>query len=282
MKDVKVAVVCMQSHFGCIDKNIARMESFAQEAASEGARMVCFPELSVTGYTVRENPHVYAEPIPGPTSSRIGEIAHRNGLVIMAGMLERGRGDKPLISHVVAGPDGIMGVYRKTHLSPKERKIYQPARTIRTFTYEHVCFGIQLCYEAHFPELSTAMSLQGVEIIFFPHASPSGRPEEKRKSWLRHLPARAFDNGVFVVASNQVGENGAGLIFPGVIMVLDPAGRSLCRYTGRDEKMIIAELKKKDLEKVRGHDMRYFLQYRRPELYGALCQSRSPKDLGPG
>jgi predicted amidohydrolase len=282
MKDIKVAVVCMQSYFGRIDKNIARIQSFAQEAASEGARMVCFPELSVTGYTVRESPHVYAEPIPGPTSDRIGEIAHRNGLVIMAGVLEKGRGDKPLISQLVAGPDGIMGVYRKTHLSPKEGKVYQPGRTIRTFMYDHIRFGIQLCYEAHFPELSTAMSLQGAEIVFFPHASPNGRPEEKRESWLRHLPARAFDNGVFVVASNQVGENGAGLAFPGVIMVFDPAARSLSQYTGRDEKMIIAELREEDLEKVRGHGMRYFLQYRRPELYGALCQPRSSKDLAPG
>jgi len=51
MKDLRLAAVCMQSDFGGIEKNIVRMESFSQEAAAEGVSMICFPELSVTGYT---------------------------------------------------------------------------------------------------------------------------------------------------------------------------------------------------------------------------------------
>ena len=59
-------------------------------------------------------------------------------------------------------------------------------------------FGLELCYESHFPEISTVLCLKGAEILFMPHASPRGEPDEKMKSWLRHLPSRAFDNGVFV------------------------------------------------------------------------------------
>lgn len=272
IKDLRLAVVCMQSDFGRIEKNIVRMESFAQEAAAEGVGMICFPELSVTGYTIKENPQLYAEPVPGPISDRIVKIAEENRLLIMAGMLERGSGDKPYISQIVAGPYGIIGTYQKSHLSPKEKEIYQPGQTIKTFTYDHSNFGIQLCYETHFPELSTIMALQGAEIIFFLYASPHGKPEEKRDSWLRDLPARAFDNGLFIVACNQVGGNGTGLIFPGVIMILNPMGKILHQYTGTKEKMIIAELKGSDLAKIRTDRMRYFIKYRRPELYRAISQ----------
>ncbi len=280
MKDLRLAVVCMQSDFGRIETNMARMESFVQEAAAEGVGMVCFPELSVTGYTVKENPQLYAEPVPGPISDRIVKIAEENKLLIVAGMLGKGSGDKPHISQLVAGPYGIIGTYQKSHLSPKEKEIYQPGQTIKTFTYDHINFGIQLCYEAHFPELSTIMALQGAEIIFFLYASPHGKPEEKRDSWLRDLPARAFDNGLFIVACNQVGENGAGLLFPGVIMILSPAGKILHQYTGSKEKMIIAGLKGSDLAKVRKDRMRYFIEYRRPELYGAISQVHVHKNLG--
>ncbi len=115
MKDLRLAVVCMQSDFGRIEKNIVKMESFAQEAAAEGVGMVCFPELSVTGYTIKGNPQSYAEPVPGPISDRIVKIAKENKLLIVAGMLEKGSGDKPHISQILAGPYGIIGTYQKTN-----------------------------------------------------------------------------------------------------------------------------------------------------------------------
>lgn len=275
MKDLRLAVVCMQSDFGRIEKNIAKMESFVQKAAAQGASMICFPELSATGYTIKEDPQLHAESVPGPISDRIVKIAEENKLVIMAGMLEKGSADKPHISQIVAGPYGIIGMYQKTHLSPKEREIYQPGQIIKTFTYDHINFGIQLCYETHFPELSTIMALQGAEIVFFLYASPYRTPQEKRDSWLRDLPARAFDNGIFIVACNQVGENGAGLLFPGVIIVLGPVGKIRYQYTGNKEKMIIAGLKGSDLARVRTDTMRYFIKYRRPELYRAISQQHS-------
>ena len=275
MKDLRLAVVCMQSDFGRIEKNIMKMESFVQKAAAQGASMICFPELSATGYTIKEDPQLHAESVPGPISDRIVKIAEENKLVIMAGMLEKGSADKPHISQIVAGPYGIIGMYQKTHLSPKEKEIYQPGQIIKTFTYDHINFGIQLCYETHFPELSTIMALQGAEIVFFLYASPYRTPQEKRDSWLRDLPARAFDNGIFIVACNQVGENGAGLLFPGVIIVLGPAGKILYQYTGNKEKMIIAGLKGSDLARVRTDTMRYFIKYRRPELYRAISQQHS-------
>ena len=59
-----------------------------------------------------------------------------------------------------------------------------------------------------------------------PHASPRGEPKDKRHSWLRHLPGRAFDNALFVVACNQVGRTGEGYSFPGVCLAFDPSNVS--------------------------------------------------------
>jgi len=270
MRNLKLAVVCMRSEFGRIEKNIQRMDSFARMAAFKGAGMICFPELSITGYSIREDLQPYAEPVPGLISDHLIKIAKENGLIIMAGMLERGKGGTPYISQIATGPSGIIGIYRKSHLSPLERNVYQPGQEVMSFNYDDITFGIQLCYESHFPELSTIMSLQGADIIFFPYASPNKNPEEKRESWLRTLPARAFDNSVFVVACNQAGENGAGLHFPGVIIILDPSGKILCQYTGNEEKMVIENLKGSDLKSIRSDKMQNFTKYRRPELYGTI------------
>jgi N-carbamoylputrescine amidase len=116
------------------------------------------------------------------------------------------------------------------------------------------------------------MALIGADILFVPHASPRGNPEEKLQSWLRHLEARAFDNGVFVLACNQVGKTEEGFWFPGVAVVLGPDGRVLAKYVGEEEKILFATLDAEMLHDVRLHRMKYFLPQRRPELYKRILQ----------
>jgi len=188
-------------------------------------------------------------------------------LVILAGMIEKTGQGRPYISQVVASPAGILGIYRKTHLSPPEKESYQAGDELASYSYGGVMFGIQLCYEAHFPEISTKMALDGSEIIFVPHASPRGTPDEKNQSWLRHLPARAFDNSVFLAACNQVGTYKNDLGFPGIAMILNPIGKVMESYKGDQDAMIIADLKESDWRETRNHRMKHFLPHRRPELY---------------
>ena len=84
---------------------------------------------------------------------------------------------------------------------------------------------------------------------------------------MRHLPARAFDNGLYVVACNQTGNNENGLDFPGLAVILDPAGQIINKDISGEENIITADLKAEKLAEVRGHRMRYFLPNRRPDLY---------------
>jgi N-carbamoylputrescine amidase len=204
---------------------------------------------------------------------RVVEMAREKELIIIVGTIEPSQEDRPYISQIVAGPDGLLGLYRKTHLSPQEKKWYLAGEKIDVFRYDDISFGVQLCYEAHFPEISTVMALKGGDIIFLPHASPRGSPPEKLESWTRHLKARAFDNGLFVVACNQVGKSRMGLSFPGVSLVLGPDGKLLNRYAGEAERLLVADLKKEALHSIRDHKMKYFLPRRRPELYEAILNN---------
>jgi N-carbamoylputrescine amidase len=274
MQDLKVAAVSMRSETGHIEKNLERTAFYVAEAARMGADVICFPELSVTGYTLTNPASIYGPVNPEKVIEEIVDLAQDKGLLILCGMVDLSGSEKPSIVQVVAGPDRFLGLYRKTHLSPAEREIYAAGHEVGVFTHHGVTFGIQLCYESHFPELSTLMALRGVEVIFFPHASPRGEPEEKMESWMRHLPSRAFDNGLFVVACNQVGKNKEGLSFPGVVLALNPAGRLIEAHQGKREKMTLVELKQDVLHEIRTHRMKYFLPNRRPELYGDIGERR--------
>jgi predicted amidohydrolase len=270
MRDLKIAAVSMHSETGKIEKNLERTASYVAEAARMGADVICFPELSVTGYTLTNPASIYGQWHPDEIIERIVGLSRDKGLIILVGMVDLSELENPYIAQIVAGPGGLLGSYRKTHLSPPEKGLYAAGHEIGIFSYLDVSFGVQLCYESHFPEISTLMALKDAEIIFFPHASPRGEPEEKMDSWMRHLPSRAFDNGLFVVACNQVGETEEGLSFPGVALALNPAGRVIEAYCGHREKMILVDLRREVLQEIRNHRMKYFFPNRRPELYGDI------------
>lgn len=272
MKAVRVAAVSMRSEPGRVGENLDRMETFAERAAAEGARVVCFPELSVTGYVLEAPETVYDRLSFERVLKRVCRIAETQGLLVLAGLVEPAEGDRPFITHVAAGPKGMVGLYRKTHLAPPEKKGFRPGSRIPTFPWRAARFGIQLCYESHFPEISTLMALQGADVLFMPHASPRGTPEEKLESWLRHLTGRAFDNAVFIVACNPIGTSPSGFPFPGVTLFLGPDGRVLDRRLGEGEHLLVAELDLSLLDEIRGHRMRYFLPHRRPDLYGPVTE----------
>jgi len=267
MDDLKIAAVCMSAVPGDIAANLEKIGAMSREASAKGADLICFPELSVTGYVQDSPRRIYAHMEMERIVDQLAGTANKTGMVLMAGLIEMANEGPPYIAQIIAGPDGLIGTYRKTHLGPTECPLYRPGEKIQVFHIGNTAFGIQLCYEAHFPEISTHMALMGVDMIFMPHASPRGSPKEKLESWMRHLPARSFDNGIFIIACNLVGACGTGLTFPGAAVVLGPDGRVSAHYTGMKEHILYAELKDKTLQDTRAHRMKYFLPARRPWLY---------------
>ena len=267
MEDLKIAAVCMRSEPGKVDQNLERMAFYIEDASKEKADIICFPELAIPGYLLNDPQDIYDDTRSQDIIRHVTQMARARELVVISGTVEMPERGKPYIAQIVAGPDGLIGLYRKTHLSPPEKAKYQAGDIIDVFAYRNTSFGIQLCYEAHFPEISTIQAVKGADIIFMPHASPRGTPEGKLQSWSRHLPSRAFDNALFVVACNQVGHSCEGFFFPGVIMVFNPSGKLIRNYRGKRENMILFDAKKEDLEQFRAHKMRYFIPNRRPDLY---------------
>ena len=267
MKDIRIAAVTFNSAVNRTRDNLDRMLPWIKQASKKGANLICFPELNITGYSTKPGIKTCAESIPGPISERLVQMANECQIVILAGMAEKDEKGRIFASHLVVTPQNISGVYRKIHIAPPERNILSPGNSVPLFKVEGFKLGIQLCYDAHFPELSTRLAVDGADIIFMPHASPRGTPNEKFNSWMRHLTARAFDNSVFIVACNQNGNNLNGLQFPGVAVVINPSGKILEKNTAKEDSILIADLLGDSLEAVRGHRMRYFLPNRRPEVY---------------
>lgn len=268
-KDMRVAVVACQSMVGRTEENLLKMAAWTRSAVAQHADIVCFPEACITGYHVREPILEEALPIDDRAVKTVMRMAVKHEIAIIAGLAERGKNGGIYSTGFACDQNGMVNTYRKVHLGPPEDQIFTPADKIGSpFEINGFKFGIQLCYDAHFPELSTHMAALGADAIFMLHASPGGSPREKKDSWMRHLPARAFDNGLFVIAVNPAGDNGHGLNFPGTAIALSPAGKIIADYTAEKEGMLIADLTKEMLEDVRGHRMRYFFSRRRPELYG--------------
>jgi predicted amidohydrolase len=267
MKNIRVSIAVICSRVDDMAGNLKKTAVWSKAAADHGAAIVCFPELNLTGYFSGPGIRQYAETIPGDISSFIQDIARKNNITILAGLAEIDGMGHIFAAHLVVQPDGTSGIYRKLHLGPPEQEVFTPGDNIPLFEIPGFKFGVQLCYDAHFPELSTRMAIDGADAIFMPHASPGPNPKQKQTSWMRHLPARAYDNGLFVIACNPCGENGTGLTFPGVGLMIDPLGNVMQSYTGDEEHLMIADLKAEMLQSVRHHKMRYFLPNRRPELY---------------
>lgn len=268
-EDLTIAAVSLNVRIFRTRDTLDQMARHIRDASGKGASLICFPELSITGYALGETLREIAIPVNGDEVAFLQELASRHRMVILAGLAEKGADEALYATHLAIMPDGTRGVYRKLHVAPPEKDHIKPGDEIPVFYWEGFCFGIQLCYDAHFPELTTRMALKGVHAVFMPHASPRGSSQEKLRSWMRHLPARAFDNGIFVIACNQAGDNGKGLQFPGLSVVIAPSGELVSSVIGGGEdSMMIYTLSQEDMKAVRNHRMRYFLPNRRKDIFG--------------
>ena len=266
MKSIRIAVVISNSPVGKIRQNLDALAGRVKEAKKKNAAIICFPEMNITGYSTRKKIVDSAQFVPDSVTGELAELAEKENITILAGLAEKDKKGRIFAGHLVVTPQGLSGVYRKLHIAPPEQRIFSPGKNIPLFETHGVRFGIQLCYDAHFPELSSRMAIEGADLIFIPHASPRGTPDEKFSSWMRHLTARAYDNGLFIVACNQTGENKKGLNFPGIALVIDPSGNVIAKDVSGKENMIVVHLKAGDLAKIRNHKMRFFLPNRRPDL----------------
>lgn len=260
----------MQAQVGNKQGNLEKIRKFILEGKDKKIDIICFPELAIHGY-IREKASELAEKIPNPTTDYLVSLAYQTKITILVGMLEKSSTDKPYITHLVVFPTGDIKKYRKTHIGKSEEVFFIADNEIPVFKGTKANFAVQICWDSHFPEVSTIQALKGAEIIFTPYASPT-MVGNRREIWLKYLTARAYDNSVFLAACNLIGENGAGSNFCGGALVLDPKGNVVGEDFSGQESMLVVDLPGEKINKLREKERKtmrnsFYLQYRRPEIY---------------
>lgn len=202
----RLALVQLASGIGDCTRNLEGIARWTEQAARQGAEMVCFPELAICGYT-RSGIDTLAEPLPGRASHYLAALARKHRMVVSAGLIEKS-GAAYYITQLVVSADGSIEHYRKTHLGGREREVFcagdeLPVFTIRSRAGMPVKFALGLCYDLHFPELAAAYAVQGAQLLLAPHAAPHTGPD-RMKLWQRYMGARAYDNTMYVAACNHV------------------------------------------------------------------------------
>ena len=263
MDKLRLSMVCCASKVGDVDGNTRRVLEILRGCPDSD--IACFPEMVVPGYAMPESAS-YGQTLDSPFVSGIVDATAENGNCACFGILEDGK----YITHVVAEDGRIVGKHRKTHLGIREAKVVEQGDVLDVIRTKHAVLALQVCWESHFPEITTTYGLKGADIVLMPHASGLV-PERREETWHRILPARAYDNTVFVASCNQIGANGVGTQFYGGACIIDPRGNIICEKYG-EECVLSADIDGSGLDKIRDSDPNvmkdhYYLDKRRPELY---------------
>jgi predicted amidohydrolase len=270
---MKIAGVQMDVSLGQIDANVEKMGSFLRQTAAAGAQLTVFPECAATGYCFESlaEARPFAQPVPGPITAAMTRACKSTGTYAVFGMLEA-EGDAIFNAATLVGPEGVIGVYRKMHLPYLGVDMFTTPgkRPFAVHAAGELRVGMNICYDASFPEAARSLALLGADLIVLPTNWPPG--SECTASCC--INARALENGVYYLAVNRVGTE-RGFRFIGQSRVCDPWGHTLSTAEGTDEEILYAEIdlaraRNKHYVRVPGkHEIDRFAD-RRPEMYTLL------------
>lgn len=258
---------------------VAKVLRMIDEAGGQGVDLIVLPEVwTGLGYTDAYPYQAMAEPIPGPTTDKLAELARRHGAMIVGSMYEAAPDGRYFNAAPFIDRDGsILGRYRKTQLFDAENRTDIPPGMIESkkvaagdelpvFDTDAGKIGVFVCSDLRFPEIARVEALKGAQILVCCSAFLSPRFDH----WEFFLRARACENQVFVAASGQFGQEPAsGIGFVGRSCVVDPWGVIVAMAPDR-ECVTVTTIDLALIEEVR-YKYPLMLQ-RRPELYGPIVR----------
>jgi predicted amidohydrolase len=296
MEKIKIATAQFEHRSGDKAYNLYIIDQLSSQAAAEGAQMIAFHECSITGYTFarhlsREQMLALCEPVPdGLSVQKLIGLAQKNNIAILAGLFEKDDEDNIFKAYVCVDQNGFVAKFRKLH--PFINPHITPGDSYCVFTLCGWTCGILICYDNNIIENVRATNLLGADIIFMPHVTmctPSTRPGAgfvdpklwenrendptslrlefdgmKGRQWLmKWLPARAYDNGIYVVFANAIGMDDDQLK-NGCSMILDPFGDVIAECRKLDNDIATATIVPEKLTQAGGYR---YKKARRPDLY---------------
>ena len=249
MKDrIKLALAQISSKREDKEANLQKITKLTFKAREQGADIAIFPELSLTGYVVRDQLYELAETIPGSTVKKIEALAKKTGMYIIFGMPELSEKTQATIFNtaVFVGPQGFIGKYRKmylpTHSVFEEKRYFRPGYDTAAFQTRIGNIGLCICYGIFFPEVLRLTRLKGAQLIVCISASPA-----VRRSYFETLTcARAIENTAYLAYVNLAGVQD-GLQFWGGSRLVGPSGDVLVKAKYDEEDFVICDVDYKDL-----------------------------------
>jgi N-carbamoylputrescine amidase len=272
------------------DANLRKAVESVGQAAGQGARIVCLPELFRSPYFCqREDARLFdlAEPVPGPSTQALARAARKARVVVIAPVFERrASGVYHNTAAVIDATGKLAGLYRKMHI-PDDPGYYEKFY----FTPGDLGFGAfstaagriapLICWDQWYPEAARMVTLEGASVIFYPTAI-GWHPGEKRAlgkaqrdAWRTVQRGHAIANGVYVAVVNRVGLEKArpsdpGIEFWGSSFIADPQGVVVAEASTHREQILTGEADLARLEDVRRNWP--FLRDRRIDAYAGLGQ----------
>ncbi len=260
---MKIAVAQIKCSLGDVTANIEQIASLSQKAAMKGSDVIIFPEMADTGYemsVIREKASAWDE---APLNA-LEKVATDHGIHVICGMSEK-EGEHIYNSIAAFNPKGkMLGKYRKIHLAAypplDEDSCFSPGNALEIIEIGDMKWGLMICYDLRFPELSRALVLKGAEVLVLCSAWPFPRVTH----WKTLTCARAIENQAYLIAANRVGTDGM-LTFCGSSCIVDPYGVIVASAAEDREALIVGEINKENLISVRSRIP--IFQHRRNDLY---------------
>jgi len=241
-------------------KSLAKAEEMLRQAAKDGAKVACLPELFLTDYFCQGldiNKFNLAESIPGKTTNALGKIARETGMVIIGSIYEKAAPGLHYNTATITDSNGeLVGTYRKMHIPHDplfEEKYYFAPGDLGFKAHDTSVgrLGALVCWDQWYPEGARLTAMQGAEVLFYPTAI-GWHPAEKAEygksqveAWETIQRSHAIANGVFVASVNRIGHEvtvGDGIEFFGHSFIADPFGRILAMGSHDKEEIVSAEI----------------------------------------
>jgi N-carbamoylputrescine amidase len=288
---VRVSAVSVDNHPGDLSGNLRRLGDWCERAAELGADLVLFQELSLTGF-LPNHPlqnhddwlrqalsaaRTLAQPVPGPAVDSLISLSAKHQTLIAAGLLEDA-GNLLFNTHVLVGPDGLLGRWRKMHVPIFEMPFYNGGPGPEVVQTDLGRIGINICFDCFLPESTRLLAVQNVDFVLFPFAAdPQPGTASAWANWAAPaLRARCSENGVFGIAANYVGAIeycGVKQVFPGGALAFGPDGGNIGEWIDNAAQpgMLTVDFLAEQLTSARAAP-EYLFRFRRPELYTPLAK----------
>jgi len=265
---LKIATAQMGTAYFKKEQNQRRVISMVEDALSRGVQLILFPEGVNLGYfvldqrrSVKETYALALDAADTPDSPWIEELRGlaRKGIYIGCGSFLKTGEDKLVNALLFFSPAGELHIYCKTHpfhvKEVREDDFVVKGDDLSVFHQESFSVCLSICYDLNFPEVFRTLALKGAQIILI----ASAWPKNAGNVWDALLPARAIENEVCVIASNQTGGD-----YYGHSKIIDCTGK-VRAHLDEEEDFAVAEIDLEKQEKWR-RIVTYF-DDRRPELY---------------